>query len=55
MTNREIKAKVNRSSLGTKSAKAARRSVPNATSRRIVARAQGQRTTKAPAARKGGG
>jgi hypothetical protein len=36
----EIKAKVERSSLGTRSAKAARRSVSNITARRIVARAE---------------
>ena len=46
MTSREIKAKVERSSLGTKSAKAARRSVSNATSRTIVARAEKQWTSK---------
>jgi len=37
MTHKEIKAKVNRSSLGTQSARAARRSVSNTTSARIVA------------------
>jgi len=55
MTNREIRAKVERSSLGTKSAQAARKSVPNAVSQRLVARAQatGQLGQKRP--RKSGG
>lgn len=55
MTSREIKAKVERSSLGTKSAQAARRTVPNAVAQRLVARAQatGQFSQKNP--RKSGG
>ena len=39
MTSKNIRAQVERSSLGTRSAKAARRSVSNTVSRRIVARA----------------
>lgn len=49
MTSKNIKAQVERSSLGTPSAKAARRSVPNSVSRRIVAQAaSGQYTRKGP-------
>lgn len=54
MTSREIRAKVERSSLGTKSAQAARRTVPDAVSRRLVARAaSGQFSQKNP--KKSGG
>ena len=42
MTNREIRAKVERSSLGTPSARAARRSVSQNVAARIVASAQAQ-------------
>ncbi len=55
MTSKEIKAKVDRSSLGTKSAMAARRSVPNVKSRQIVARAERHWANKKSAARKSGG
>lgn len=49
MTSKEIRAQVDRSSLGTRSAKAARRTVPNSVSRRIVARAAtGQFSKKSP-------
>ena len=55
MTSGEIKAKVNGGSLGTKSARAARRSIPNETARKIVARAEGQWTIKGAAPKKPGG
>lgn len=42
MKKSEIRAKVNGGSLGTPSARAARRSVPDDTARRIVARARGE-------------
>lgn len=55
MTTNEIKSKVNNSSLGTRSARAARRSVSNETSRNIVARAEQQWTSKGSVGRKSGG
>lgn len=55
MTSREIKAKVNNSSLGTKSARAARKSVSDETARRIVARSQGQWAAKNAGGKKPGG
>lgn len=55
MTSREIRAKVNNGSLGTKSARAARRSIPNDTARQIVARAAGQWSGQSPSGRKSGG
>lgn len=55
MTSREIRAKVNNSSLGTKSARAARRSIPNDAARQIVARAEGQWSNQGSSARKSGG
>jgi hypothetical protein len=42
MKNAEIRAKVDGGSLGTRSARAARRSIPDATARRIVSRARGE-------------
>lgn len=42
MKNAEIRAKVDGGSLGTRSARAARQSIPDATARRIVSRARGE-------------
>ncbi|GAA2003224.1 hypothetical protein GCM10009719_10510 [Nocardioides kribbensis] len=54
MTSKNIKAQVERSSLGTRSAKAARRTVSDDVSRRIVANAaSGRYATKSP--KKSGG
>jgi hypothetical protein len=47
MTRKSIKTAVNRSSLGTRTATAARRSVPSATSAQVVARAAVQATPPA--------
>jgi hypothetical protein len=55
MKSREIRAKVNSGSLGTKSARAARRSIPEETARRIVARAERQWTTTGIVSRRSGG
>ncbi len=52
--SKDIRAQVERSSLGTRSAKAARRSVSNTVSRRIVAQAAaGRYVSKSP--KKSGG
>lgn len=55
MTSREIRATVNRSSLGTKSARAARRSVSNERSQQIVASARAQWASKNSGPKKSGG
>ena len=54
MNQRDIAAKIERSSLGTKKAQAARRRVPSELSRQIVARAEARSQMRA-AERKSGG
>lgn len=54
MTSKEIRAKVERSSLGTKSAKAARQSVPNAVAQRVVAQAASGQFSRERARKSGG-
>lgn len=55
MTSKQIRAKIERSSLGTKSAQAARRSVSNAAAGRVVARSQSGTWTSKKTSKKSGG
>ncbi len=55
MTNRRIIAKIERSSLGTFQARAARRSVSPATAAKVVARADAERKSRERGRTKSGG
>ncbi len=55
MNNKEIAAKIERSSLGTKEAAAARRTVTNEHSKRIVASAASRQPSQTNTSKKSGG